>query len=195
MRSVWTRSSIIASPPTPPPALPERGCHPALAHPPHTRTPQPPSHIGCLLLPLPLPLRCCLLQVQTLWNTSLSPVDRCCCSCCRRLSTIPATSPTRTLNPVPLSSPWQRPPPPPLTADAAGSKQIMRELRAQSGLVQDAESVAASFPEWYHCQCPEFYFACAQGQKKDCGANYQFRYELEEGRIFVLCLVCSLGAT
>ena len=85
--------------------------------------------------------------------------------------------------------------PPPLPADAAGSKQIMRELRAQSGLVQDAESVAASFPEWYHCQCPEFYFACAQGQKKDCGANYQFRYELEEGRIFVLCLVCSLGAT
>ena len=161
---------------------------------PPTRTPQPLSHIG-LLLPLPLPLRCCLLQLQTYLNTSRSPVDPCCCSCCRWLSTIPATSPTQTLNPVPLSSPWQRPTPPPLTADAAGSKQIMRERRAQSGLVQDAESVAASFPEWYHCQCPEFYFACAQGQKNDSGANYQFRYEHQEGRIFVLCLVCSLGAT
>ena len=113
---------------------------------PPTRTPQPLSHIGCFLLPLPLPLRCCLLQVQTLWNTSLSPVDRCCCNCCRRLSTIPATFPTRTLNPVPLSSQWQRPPPPP-AADAAGSKQIMRERRAQSGLVQDAERVAGCFPD------------------------------------------------
>ena len=69
--------------------------------------------------------------------------------------------------------------PPTLTADAAGSKQIMRERRAQSGLVQDAERVAASFPGWYHCQVPELYSSCPQGQKNGFGDDSQLTVDQE----------------